>query len=139
MPKGKVKSFLVVNDIFKLAMKPLLEKGRENLPQSEKPLTAPSLFMQAGAWLQRGTSDGCGGTQLLQLGVPFTWCPSRSVTSPVSPAVSPHGGWGQSLHGDRADLCSPQDSHSCMGAWMFDLALSPIPFHQQQKSAPCPA
>lgn len=41
---------------------------------------------------------------------------------------------GDSLHGDRADLCRAQNSHSCVQAWMFDLALLPIPFHQQQKS-----
>lgn len=77
-------------------MKSLLGKVWENLLQSEKPLIAPSLFMQAGAWLQRATSGGCDGTGavlegVLQLCVPFICCPSRSV----SLAVSPHRGWGQ--------------------------------------------
>lgn len=99
MPKGKVKSFLAVNDIFKLAMKSLLGKGWENLPQSEKPLLAPSLFIQAGAWLQRATSDGCGGTQLY-------WRVLLSWVS-ISPGVPPgqclclchHTEAGDSLHG----------------------------------------
>lgn len=124
MPEGKVKSFLVVNDIFKLAMMFLLRKGWENLLQSEKLLTVPSLFIQGGAWLQRATSDGWEGTGVeleVVLGVPFPCCPSRSLAL----AVSPRRGWGQAP-GDGADVCSLQDPNTCMGAWMFDLALSPL-------------
>lgn len=84
MPKGKVKSFLVVNDIFKLAMKSLLGKGWTNLPQSEKCLIAPSLFIQAGAWLQRATSDGCDGTGAVLEGAAAAGCPFHLVSLQVS-------------------------------------------------------
>lgn len=62
MPKGKVKSFLVVNYIFELAVKFLLGKGWKNLLQTQKTLISLSLPIQAGAWLQRTTSDGFDGT-----------------------------------------------------------------------------
>lgn len=53
MPKGKVKSFLVVNDIFELAVKFLLGKGWKNLLQnSQKTLISLSLPIRAGTWLQ---------------------------------------------------------------------------------------
>ena len=62
MPKGKVKSFLVVNDIFELAVKSLLGKGWKNLMQTQKTLVSPSLPVRAGAWPRRATSDGFDGT-----------------------------------------------------------------------------
>lgn len=43
MPKGKVKRFLVVNDVFGLVLKSLLGKGWKNLLQSQKPLVSTSL------------------------------------------------------------------------------------------------
>lgn len=36
MPKGKVKSFLILNDIFELAVKSLLGNGWKNPQQTQK-------------------------------------------------------------------------------------------------------
>lgn len=73
---------------------------------------------------------------MLKWVVPVT--PRRSEPAWVALAVSLCRADGDSLRGDRADLCSPRDSHCRVGSGMFALALPSTHFHQQPKSSSWP-
>lgn len=100
MPKGKVKSFLVVNDIVEMAVKSLLGKGWKNLLQTRKMSVSPSLPIRAGAGPQRAPAMALmaqAGAELegdAEAEGPFH-PPSLRAGAGGSGHVTAQSGWGQ--------------------------------------------
>lgn len=144
MPKGKVKSFLAVNDTFELGAKCLLGKGWKNPLQTQNPPTPPSLPSGLGLGLQEPpamvlvaqTGAGMGGG--VEAGGSFHPTSHQAGVGGSGHRAACQRADRTSLRGDGADLCSPGDSRCRVECEMLALALSPICFHQQPKSAPRP-